>query len=215
SIWFENENGTIIDDVVLGMSSGLWSPDHRRLTLLMDPGRVKSGLSSNQKLGLAFKVGETIRLVVGKNAKSAYGKPFKRPFRKTYQVTAPDSSPPDLSKWVIKTPSPDTQSPVVIRFAETIDHALVQSQLQIVDQSKKVIRGIFKSKNFEQGLSFIPINPWTAGEYFIVATIALEDMAANSLRGVFDKNPKDQWLPLDQTGVSRAFQVNNATKRGR
>ncbi len=35
----------------------LWSDDHRQITILVDPGRVKTGLKENLKRGRAFIAG--------------------------------------------------------------------------------------------------------------------------------------------------------------
>ena len=86
SIWIENERGERQENAILGMPEGLWSNDHKRLTLLMDPGRVKTGLTASKALGLVFKVGVIYSLVVGHNAMSSSGQRVDIEFRTFYRT---------------------------------------------------------------------------------------------------------------------------------
>lgn len=52
-------SGQEISLVFLPMRFELWSPDRRRLTFLLDPGRVKTGLIADDTLGRALIDGET------------------------------------------------------------------------------------------------------------------------------------------------------------
>ncbi|MEO0931908.1 MAG: hypothetical protein AAFY14_14880, partial [Pseudomonadota bacterium] len=45
-IRLRHEDATAVDGVFLSNRFDLWSPDRTRLTLLLDPGRVKTGLNA-------------------------------------------------------------------------------------------------------------------------------------------------------------------------
>jgi|GEM_PF-4488641 len=67
--------GRPVPGVFLDSRYELWSPDRRRLTLLLDPGRVKTGLKAHNRLGRALIVGEEYRLrVVGPDDKAVPGR---------------------------------------------------------------------------------------------------------------------------------------------
>jgi len=72
-IVLEDEKGTAIDGVFLANRYSLWSPDGTRLTLLLDPGRVKTGLEASADLGLAIENGHRYSLVVGAGVQSGPG----------------------------------------------------------------------------------------------------------------------------------------------
>ena len=59
-----DSEGRVIDGVFLPTRYDLWSPDRRRLTLLLDPGRVKTGLRAHKTRGRALIPGEMDSLLV-------------------------------------------------------------------------------------------------------------------------------------------------------
>ena len=50
--------GVVIEGAFLPTREELWSPDRRRLTLLFDPGRIKTGLIGSETLGPVLIVGQ-------------------------------------------------------------------------------------------------------------------------------------------------------------
>ncbi|MEO0337075.1 MAG: hypothetical protein AAF202_11805, partial [Pseudomonadota bacterium] len=211
AVWLEDSQGVRIENAILGLRSGLWSPDHKRLTLLMDPGRVKTGLTTNVNMGLALEPGKTVHLVIGGDARNAYGLKMGSRYRKSYQVTISDNKPPHPRDWQIDKPKANTRQPLVIQFTEPIDHALAQTQIHLTDGEGNVIEGEFRSKNYEQGFSFLPKSVWQQGKHHLVVDARLEDTAANSVRGVFDKNQNDHWLPAEDRYVRRSIHITELT----
>lgn len=52
----------------------LWHPTgHRRLTVLLDPARIKRGLASHRQVGYPLRSGEPFRLVVDDGFRDARG----------------------------------------------------------------------------------------------------------------------------------------------
>jgi hypothetical protein len=56
-----DESGHIIPDVFLDTGEELWNPTSTRLTVLLDPGRVKTGLRAHSQLGRALTARESYR----------------------------------------------------------------------------------------------------------------------------------------------------------
>ena len=77
----------------------LWDPSSRRLTLTFDPGRIKRGLTSNQKMGPPIMPGKQYTLVVDRELQDARGVPMVEGFRKTFRGTAALRTPPDPHQW--------------------------------------------------------------------------------------------------------------------
>jgi hypothetical protein len=51
-------------DAFLSFAEELWDPYRRRLTLLLDPARIKRGLVSHEALGYPLRPGQPTRFVV-------------------------------------------------------------------------------------------------------------------------------------------------------
>lgn len=54
SVYLADSNGKKLKGVFFKNRFDLWSSDKTRLTLLFDPGRVKTGLVAHNKMGRAF-----------------------------------------------------------------------------------------------------------------------------------------------------------------
>jgi hypothetical protein len=72
------DDGSIIADALLPTEHELWDASRRRLTVLLDPARIKRGLPSHQEIGYPLRSGEPFRLVVGDGCRDAQGLPLRR-----------------------------------------------------------------------------------------------------------------------------------------
>ena len=61
-LWLLNEEEQVVRDPFLVLSQELWSLDGRRLTVLMEPGRIKRGLEADPPHEPALVVGGRIAL---------------------------------------------------------------------------------------------------------------------------------------------------------
>ena len=71
-----NEEEQVVRDPFLVLSQELWSPDGRRLTVLMEPGRIKRGIGADPAHDPALVVGQRYSLVVtalGQTASYTFG----------------------------------------------------------------------------------------------------------------------------------------------
>jgi hypothetical protein len=73
-----NEEERAVRDPFLVLSQELWSPDGRRLTVLMEPGRIKRGLGADPTHDPALVVGRAYSLVVTALGQTAPFLPRKR-----------------------------------------------------------------------------------------------------------------------------------------
>jgi hypothetical protein len=79
----------------LEIDEELWDKQQQRLTVLFDPGRIKSGVTPNQEVGMALKTGHKYTLVVDEDWKDAKEIPLKATFKKTFSVGPADRTPID------------------------------------------------------------------------------------------------------------------------
>ncbi len=63
-------------DAFLPVAEELWNPTRTRLTLFLDPARIKRGLVSHEALGYPLREGERVHVTVG-NMRDASGAPLE------------------------------------------------------------------------------------------------------------------------------------------
>src|SRR5262245_1541446 len=61
----------------LELGEELWSPDGKRFTLFIDPGRIKHGLKPREDLGPVLEEGKTYTLVIDRAWTDANGNPLR------------------------------------------------------------------------------------------------------------------------------------------
>lgn len=93
-----------IYDMLFDDQRELWNKDFTRLTILLDPGRIKSGLEVNRIMGRVFKPKQVYRLVIDKGWKDIEGFELQSSYIKTFSVVQEDIVHPDINSWNIKFP---------------------------------------------------------------------------------------------------------------
>ena len=70
-----DEKGAIVDKAFLIAAGGqeLWDPDHTRLTIFFDPGRIKRDLTPHEALGLPLREGRSYSLTIDSSLRDAHG----------------------------------------------------------------------------------------------------------------------------------------------
>ena len=151
----------------------LWSPDGRILTLLLHPGRVKTGLIAREQWGPILRTGEEVVLTFD-------GRPIKR-----WHVGAVDADGPVASAWTLSTVRPASRQPLVVRFDAPID-GRDGDDFAILDAHDRRVDGQAELRDGEASWTFTPATAWKAGRYRLVARGTLEDAAGNRLGGHFE-----------------------------
>lgn len=165
----------------------LWSEDQRRLTLWLDPGRVKRGLLSHEAYGVVIEEEQQYTLVVDSGWKDAGGRPLGQTRYKTFRVGAPDYEQPRTESWRVQLPYAGTQEPLTVDFGESLDHALAERMLTVISAADGIRAGHIKLSDRESKWYFYPEETWTEGDYEIRIDSALEDLAGNNLNRPFDR----------------------------
>ena len=178
--------GDAIELPFLELDEELWDPQVRRLTLFIDPGRIKRGLKPHEEIGPSLVQGGDYQLVIDSNWRDARGKPLTSPARKSFHVGPPDYLPIDPKTWAITPPGAGTLSPLVVTFPEPLDYGLLQRVLHIEDKDGVRLDGKVQSQNYETQWAFTPDSPWAAGEWVLIVDRVLEDLAGNSVGRAFD-----------------------------
>ncbi len=165
----------------------LWSEDGRRLTLWLHPGRQKTGVNLNTELGPVLLPQRSCTLVISGKWPRESGAAAGEDFRKTFRTTERAIQQLDCATWRPLLPlRAGTMDPVVIRFAEPLDHALLLRCLSVVDASGGPVMGHVATDDHERVWRFTPDSPWRSGPHRVLVESKLEDLAGNSIARPFE-----------------------------
>lgn len=179
--------GDVIERPFLELGEELWSPDGKRFTLLLDPGRVKRLLEPRRELGPVLVAGGSYTLVVDRGWPDAAGVPLGDSFHKRFRVQKRDDISPDPARWSIKRPTAGSREPLELTFREPLDHAMLFRVITIQRADGTSVRGEIEVGRDDREWSFTPEQPWKGElEYQVRIGTELEDVAGNNLLGPFE-----------------------------
>jgi hypothetical protein len=192
-IQLRDEKGAVVEKAFLIAAGGqeLWDPDHTRLTIFFDPGRIKRDLTPHEALGLPLREGHSYSLTIDSTLHDARGLPLARSFVKTFKVGSMDRALPRAESWRVSAPKTGTRDPVVIDLPEPLDHALLNRMLEVRRRDGTLVSGRVETSKDDRSWSFIPVEPWSGVAYSIDVDPELEDLAGNNLHHLFDVMPGD------------------------
>lgn len=183
-----DDGGHEVRGALLELREELWSPDHRRLTLLFDPGRVKRGIRANVEMGPPLVAGRRYRLVIDSAWRDARNRPLAAPYEQALRVSGFDSTSPDPARWMLSRPGRATREPLRVDFGEPLDHALALRSLTVVDARGARVAGRAVLSDDDRTWTFTPDANWGASEVALRVDPQLEDLAGNNLTRPFDSD---------------------------
>lgn len=179
-------DGKPVELPFLEIDEELWDDSMTRLTLFIDPGRIKRGVKPLEDVGPALEEGKSYSLVIDGAWQDGNGRPLKESFRKQFSVGAPDRETPEPASWKVETPAAGSSNMLVVLFPEPMDHALAQRLVHVLDAAGRVVDGEIALGDNERRWSFRPVGPWKSGEYQLVIQTTIEDLAGNNIGKPFD-----------------------------
>ncbi len=187
------KDGSLVIKPFLELEPELWNADQTRLTLWLDPGRVKRDLIPNQKMGPPLSTDQEYILKISADWQNTAGLTIGNETTKIFKTYAADRQVPSLKNWKINPPKVKSSEPLSLHFPEPMDFALLQNSISILLNGEEV-EGTITTENNEKSWLFNPKKPWEKGEYQIEVLARLEDLAANNLNRPFDRelNTKSQ-----------------------
>lgn len=157
----------------------LRSRDGREVTLLLQPGRVKTGIAMHRHLGAVLHRGQHVTLRIDDPQ-------LARPVLHSWRVTAAIRHPIAPSSWHLQVPPAGSREPLRIDFPASIDAMSVQL-LAIADSDGHRLAGHAVLADGETRWIFQPDAPWRAGRYELRAHPDLEDPAGNRVCAAFEQ----------------------------
>ena len=182
------ESGEDLSGVFFDNIYELWSRNRQRITLLVDPGRVKTGLQANQQRGRAFRAGQTYELRIRSSWPTIDGRTLAKGLTKVFRAIPEDREGIDPSRWQLDLPSAGTRAPLRVDFAEPVDHVSVAQFVQVRTPGGQRLQGRWALDDDERTGQWIPRQPWTAPieSHRLVVGGRFEDVAGNNVNGAFD-----------------------------
>jgi hypothetical protein len=203
-----NEKGNAIELPFLELGEELWDRENRRLTLLFDPGRIKSGLMPRREEGAVLESGKRYTLQILDTWKDDQGRPLSDSFEKRFIAIEPDGESPQVETWQMNLPRANTKTSLQIDFPEPLDEALLQRVVEVMRNGGEPVVGRITVAHGERRWLFTPDQPWGKGVYLLRVRTVLEDLAGNSVGRPFEVDLEESEHRRPDPFVYREFQVN-------
>lgn len=181
-----DDTGTPVELPFLEIDEELWNLEMTRLTLFIDPGRIKRGVKPLEDIGPSLTEGREYKLSILSSWKDAHGTPLASGHTKTFKVTAPDREPPRPDQWGISIPSSGSFEPLKVAFGECMDHALASRMLHVVDSQGRALQGRVTVEMNESVWRFYSEKAWSVGDYQLLVQTHIEDLAGNNIGKPFE-----------------------------
>lgn len=178
--------GREIELPFLEIDEELWDPGLTRVTLLIDPGRIKRGVKPLVDVGPVFEAGRAYSLTIDAAWRDAAGRPLRADFRREFRTGPADRIPPDPARWTVRAPTAGTRAALTIMFDEPMDHALASRMITVAGTDGGRIDGEVTLAEHESQWTFVPAQAWRKGAHTIVVPTTIEDLAGNNIGKTFD-----------------------------
>lgn len=201
-------DGKKVEQPFLEIDDELWNEEQTRLTLLIDPGRIKREVKPLLDLGPVFMAKNDYTLFIDGRWPTLDGTPLGKDFRRAIKIGLRFDGELDQTLWKVQPPT--RQNPnVTVRFDRTMDYALLQRMLTVIDVKDNALAGTNVLGEGETTWTFKPTKPLNPGTYRVRINTTLEDTCGNAIGRAFEVDitapPKP--MPKRPAYVDLPFQV--------
>lgn len=186
-IHLHDAGGAELPGTLLEMPPELWDRDRRRLTVLLEPGRIKRGLQPNAQAGPPLREGTMVSVVIDAEMRDAAGAELAAGAQRSYRVGPAVRSRVDPARWDVRWPEAG-QDRLVIRFDRPLDRALAQRCIRVMDGNGQPVPGRASLDVNSSVWVFTPAASNGLHTLSLHVDTRLEDLAGNSVRRVFDRD---------------------------
>ena len=185
-IHLRQQSGKEVELPFLEINEELWDPTMMRLTLFIDPGRIKRGLRPLEEIGPALETGKRYTLEIDRDWQDANGARLAHSFQKAFRVGPPDRECLDVASWQLRLPQAGSRGVLSVKMGVKMDEALAQRMIFVRDESGVKVAGRVRLFDQERRWELTPSKPWPVGSYEWVVEMAIEDLAGNNPDKPFD-----------------------------
>ncbi len=187
NITIVDADGREVPDVLYNAPVELWDRSMQRLTVLLDPGRLKRGVGPNRELGPPLVAGRPYTLAIGPGMTDASGGQLPEAVRKPFRVTEAVRAPIAIDRWRVSAPEAGGREPLALGFEGALDWGLLFHAIIVETADGRRIDGRIAIGDREQQWRFTPTAPWIAGPYQARVSSGLEDVCGNTVEAPFDR----------------------------
>jgi hypothetical protein len=182
-----DERGGVVSHPFLDLQEGLWDATGTRLTLMVHPGRIKSGLASRLSQGPAIEQGQRYRLVM--NLGLLFGPSVAEAGWHTHEFSVGPAleTAIDCAAWDIGQPWAGTLQPLHLSFGRALDRLSLDQAFALNATDGRRLRFVQHVSDSERGVVLTPQQPWHPGVLRIDVATDLEDVAGNRVAQAFEK----------------------------
>lgn len=181
-----DDRGGELANVIHWTRSELWNPELTELTLLINPGRSKSGVRPHSHLGTALFEGRSIHLLVEAGWPAVDGGVLVEGGSVAFNVGPAQRTAIDPHDWVLTTPAAGTRQALEAQFSRALDETLLLTSISVL-QSSSVVNGALRVVPGGRGVHFTPEQPWEPGQHELGVAARLEDLAGNRVSEPFER----------------------------
>jgi hypothetical protein len=201
-----DDAGDTLTGALLPTGHELWDTPRRRLTVLLDPARIKRGLVGHREAGYPLRSGESFRLEVDSGFLDAQGTTLRARAERRYEVDGDERRRIEPSQWVRRVPACHSLEPFAVTFDRPLDHGLLAHCLHVVGPDGRGVAGTAEIGSDERSWRLLPAVAWEPGSHRLVVDHILEDLAGNSVSRVFDRDlTRGEDEPRDERAVTVPF----------
>jgi hypothetical protein len=186
-----DSTGAQIAHPFLDLQHGLWDGTGKRLTLLLHPGRIKSGLASHAALGSAIRGSQRFQLALDLGALVDDLAPGVRVQTFDFGVDKPVATAFTASVWG-KAPAIGTGEPLHLAFDRSMDRLGLEQAFAVSAPDGRAIPVDLDIAQAESQISLRPRTPWLHSMCRIRIAHDLEDVSGNRQTGAFEQQCPEQ-----------------------
>jgi hypothetical protein len=172
-----NSDGQPIPDAFLDLAPA--DADGLGVSLLLHPGRIKTGVGPNLALGPALRAGQMVTLRIDDPQLPA-------PLEKRWQVGPALRKPLSPQHWRVYAVKPGSRQELRVAFNQALDGDAA-ALIAVQSQDGRRLTGTARLSAGESEWRFIPSAPWKAGGYVLRVHPRLEDTQGNRLCSAFEQ----------------------------
>ena len=159
-----------------------------------------------RQAGPVLEAGKTYTLVIAAAMPDAHGRPIGEDYRKRFQAVAAETRPIEPVSWKVTSPPAGGRDPLTVTFDRSLDHALLRRVVTVGDPAGKTIDGDVTTTDAETRWSFVPRQPWAAGDHSLMIEKVLEDVSGNRVGRAFEVD-EDRTEPATAAAAVLRFTV--------
>jgi hypothetical protein len=183
-----DDAGTPLPGALLPAEHELWDAGRRRLTVLLDPARIKRGLAGHRAAGYPLQEGQPVRLIISAGFRDAAGVPLLAGAEQRYTVGPDERRRVEPGDWTLAVPAAGGTEPLLVTFGRPLDHGLLARCLQVTGPGGARVDGTAQAGPRDRSWRLVPATAWAAGTHDLHVDPVLEDLAGNSALRVFDRD---------------------------